>query len=243
MRTGSDGRAPTGPPPDSAGRRTASPLNELDGPDGLFGLSRLSVAIVVLAVVGVMAAAAVHLTMLFLNNAPPNSFSRQHAAVINRYVAPEFTQEWQLFAPNPQSSNIHVEARAKVLMPNGSGGLGLTETGWVDLTAIDEKAIRHNPFPSEAHQNELRLAWTNYIYSLDTEGRPVGLFGDLTQRLLLRLALQRLEPQVDGGTVQFVQLRSAATPVGAPPWSDQQIDTRTGYLVQPWWAVKAEELK
>lgn len=214
----------------------------------MFALSRTSMTIVVTAVAGVVVAAAVHLAMLFLNNAPPNSLSRQHAAVIYRYVAPEFTQEWQLFAPNPQSSNIHVEARAKVLMPdgngNGNGGLGLTETGWVDLTAMDEKGIRHHPFPSEAHQNELRLAWTNYIYSLDTEGRPVGQFGDLTQRLLLRLAIQRLEPQVNGGAIRFVQLRSAATPVGAPPWSDQQTatDTRTGYLVQPWWAVKAEDL-
>ncbi|MEU9029921.1 DUF5819 family protein [Streptomyces sp. NPDC048383] len=195
------------------------------------------------AVAAVMVAAALHMTMLFLNNAPPNALSRQHAAVINKYVAPEFTQEWQLFAPNPQSANIHVQARAQVLMPNGRDGLGLTETDWVDLTAIDEKGILHHPFPSEANQNELRLAWTNYIYSLDDQGRPIGQFGELTQRLLLRLAVDRLEPRIDGGTIRSVQLRSAVTPVGAPSWSDQRIDTRTAYLVQPWWAVGAEDLK
>ncbi|MFF3020658.1 DUF5819 family protein [Streptomyces sp. NPDC057939] len=199
--------------------------------------------IVVLAVAAVMVAAALHLAMLFLNNAPANALSRQHAALINRYVAPEFTQEWQLFAPNPQSSNVHVQARAQVLAPDADGRPGrFTETDWVDLTAIDERGILHNPFPSEAHQNELRLAWTNYIYSLDDKGLPTGEFGNLTQRLLLRLAVDRLEPRVDG-TLRAVQLRSAVTPVGAPAWSDQRIDTGTQYLVQPWWAVKGEDLK
>ncbi|MFD3875710.1 DUF5819 family protein [Streptomyces sp. NPDC058623] len=199
--------------------------------------------IVVLAVAGVMVAAALHLSMLFLNNAPANALSRQHAALINRYVAPEFTQEWQLFAPNPQASNVHVQARAQVLVPGDPGRPGrITETGWVDLTALDERGILHHPFPSEAHQNELRLAWTNYIYSLDNEGLPTGQFGNLTQRLLLRLAVDRLEPRVDGA-LRAVQLRSAVTPVGAPAWSDQRVDTRTQYLVQPWWAVKAEDLQ
>ncbi|MFF4320318.1 DUF5819 family protein [Streptomyces sp. NPDC001568] len=193
---------------------------------------------------GVVALAVVHLTMLFLNNAPSNALSRQHATLINKYVAPEFTQEWQLFAPNPQSANIHVQARAKVLMPDRDGGAGaVVETGWTDLTALDEKGILHNPFPSEAHQNELRLAWTNYIYSLDDEGLPTGEFGSLTQRLLLRLAVDRLEPRVDGGTIRLVQLRSAVTPVAAPRGSGLEVDTRTAYLVQPWWTVEAEDLK
>ncbi|MGW7318067.1 DUF5819 family protein [Streptomyces sp. NPDC054854] len=203
----------------------------------------MSLVIIVLAVAAVLVAAVVHLAMLFLNNAPQNPLSRQHAALINKYVAPEFTQEWQLFAPNPQSANIHVQARAKVLMPDRNGGAGAVETGWTDLTAIDEKGILHHPFPSEAHQNELRLAWTNYIYSLDAEGRPVGTFGNLTQRLLLRLAVDRLEPRVDGGTIQDVQLRSAVTPVAAPRGSGLEVDTRTVYLVQPWWTVEAEDLK
>ncbi|MFF3463897.1 DUF5819 family protein [Streptomyces sp. NPDC001984] len=196
-------------------------------------------SIIALAVVGVVVAAAVHLAMLFLYNAPSNSFSQQHAADIDKYVVPEFVQGWQLFAPNPQSANTHVQARAKVQMPSGS----LTDTGWVDLTAMDEERIVHNPLPSQAHQNELHLAWTNFVDSLDNEGRPVGLYGKLMQQYLLRIVAHRLGPQVNGGTVQFIQLRSANTPVGHPPWSVQQIDTQTGYVVQPWWAVKAEDFK
>ncbi|MFH9981217.1 DUF5819 family protein [Streptomyces sp. NPDC017179] len=195
--------------------------------------------IIALAVVGVAVAAIVHLTMLFLNNAPLNSFSQQHAAAIDKYLVPEFSQGWQLYAPNPKSVNTHVQARAKVKMPSGS----LTDTGWVDLTAMDDERIVHNPLPSQAHQNELHAVWNNYVDSLDNEGRPVGLFGKLMQQYLLRIVAHRLGPQVDGGTVQFIQLRSADTPVGRPPWSLQQTDTQTSYVVQPWWAVKAEDFK
>lgn len=202
-------------------------------------LSFVSMSIVALAVVGVVVAATVHLAMLFFNSAPLNSFSQQHAAAIDKYVVPEFAQEWQLYAPNPQSVNTHVQARAKVRMPSGS----LTDTGWVDLTAMDDERIVHNPLPSQAHQNELHHAWANYVDSLDNEGRPVGLYGKLMQQYLLRIVAHRLGPQVNGGTVQLIQLRSANTPVGQPPWSVQQSDTRTSYVVQPWWAVKAEDFK
>lgn len=203
------------------------------------GLSSVSVSIIALAVVGVVVAATVHLAMLFLNSAPWNSFSQQHAADIDKYVGSEFAQEWQLYAPNPQSVNTHVQARAKVQMPSGT----LTDTGWVDLTAMDDERIVHNPLPSQAHQNELHHAWSNYVDSLDNEGRPVGLYGKLMQQYLLRIVAHRLGPQVNGGTVQFIQLRSANTPVGKPPWSVQQIDTQTSYVVQPWWAVTAEDFK
>ncbi|MEU9126185.1 DUF5819 family protein [Streptomyces sp. NPDC048506] len=196
-------------------------------------------SIIVLVVVGVLTGAAVHMGMLFLGTAPANSLSQQHAAGINNYIGPEFAQEWKLFAPNPVSVNSHVQARAKVLMPDGS----LTTTGWVDLTAIDEAQIVHNPLPSQAHQNELRLAWTNFFVSLDAKDRPVGLFGNLMQQYLLRIVAHRLGPHFNGGTVQRVQVRSADTPVGAPPWSKQHSNTRTSYLVLPWWTVKAEDFK
>ncbi|MGW3954087.1 DUF5819 family protein [Streptomyces sp. NPDC004752] len=196
-------------------------------------------SIIALVVVAVVVAATVHLAMLFLYNAPSNSFSRQHAAGIDKYVVPEFVQEWQLFAPNPQSANTHVQARAKVQMPNGT----LTDTGWVDLTAMDQERIVHNPLPSQAHQNELPHAWSHFVDSLDNKGRPVGVYGQLMRQYVLRIAAHRLGPQVNGGTVRFIQLRSADIPVGTPPWSGQQTDTRTDYLVQPWWAVKAEDFK
>ncbi|MET8127211.1 DUF5819 family protein [Streptomyces sp. NPDC005065] len=196
-------------------------------------------SIIVLTVVGVVVGTAVHLAMLFLSIAPSNPFSRQHAAGINQYVYPEFAQGWRVFAPLVPAENTQVQARAQVLKPDGS----LTNTGWVDLTAKDQAQILHNPFPSHSQQNELRLAWANYIDSRDDQGRPVGLLGNLTQQYLLRIVAHRLESHFNGATVLLVQLRSASTPVTPPLWSDQHIDTKTSYLVQPWWIVKAEDLK
>lgn len=199
----------------------------------------MSVSIIALTVVGVAVAATAHFALLFLYNAPSNSFSQRHAADIDKYVSPELVQEWRLFAPNPQSVNTHVQARAKVQVPGGR----LNDTGWVDLTAKDQKRIVHNLLPSHAHQDELPHAWANYADSLDNEGRPIGLYGELMRQYVLRIAAHRLGPEINGGTVRFIQVRSADTPVGEPPWSGRKADTRTVYEVQPWWPVTAEHFK
>ncbi|MEU0370841.1 DUF5819 family protein [Streptomyces sp. NPDC006283] len=201
------------------------------------GLSPVSLIVITLSVVGVLIAVAVHSAMLFLNSAPSNSLSRQHVVGIGKYINPEFTQNWQLFAPDPMSTNIHVQARVKVMRPNGEP----FTTGWVDLTALDEAWIKHNPLPSQTQQNQLRSAWDGFVSTLDDKGRPTGLYGELMQQYLLRIAAHRFGPYVSGGTVQAIQLRSASTPIAAPPWSDQYVNTQTGYLVEPWWTVKGED--
>ncbi|MFD7755026.1 DUF5819 family protein [Streptomyces sp. NPDC059757] len=231
--------APDGQTPGGAGEGAGSPADHVGKLGGTSALSPVSMIIIVLSVVGVAVAAVVHSVMLFLNIAPLNTVSQKHAAGLNNYIYPEFAQDWKLFAPNPTSANTHVQARVKVLMPDGA----LKTTGWMDLTAMDEVWIVHNPLPSQAHQNQLRGAWSNYVSTLDDKGQPVGLFGNLMQQYLLRIAAQRFGPHYDGGTVQLVQLRSASTPIAAPSWSNQYVDTTTGYLVEPWWTVKAEDFK
>ncbi|MET7788067.1 DUF5819 family protein [Streptomyces sp. 900116325] len=221
------------------GEGAGAPAAHGGGLGGLAALKPVSVIIIVLSVVGVAVAAVVHSVMLFLTIAPLNTVSQKHAAGLTSYIYPEFAQDWKLFAPNPTSANTHVQARVKVLMPDGA----LKTTGWMDLTAMDEAWIVHNPLPSQAHQNQLRGAWSNYVSTLDDKGRPVGLFGTMMQEYLLRIAAQRFGPHFDGGTVQHVQLRSASTPIAAPSWSNQHVDTTTGYLVEPWWTVKAEDFK
>ncbi|MFF4951218.1 DUF5819 family protein [Streptomyces chattanoogensis] len=196
-------------------------------------------SIIVLAVVGVVVGAALHLAMIFLNIAPVNSLSQEHVPGIYSYVSPDFAQGWKLFAPNPQSVNTHVQARATVLMPDGS----LTTTSWVDLSAMDDAQIVHDPFPSQVHQNELSVAWENFVSSRDNQGRSVGEYGILAQKYLLRVVAHRLGPHRDGGTVLRIQLRSADTPVGTPPWMNKHTDTGTSYQVLPWWAVKSEDFQ
>ncbi|WP_189264400.1 DUF5819 family protein [Streptomyces fuscichromogenes] len=199
----------------------------------------MSLTVVVLSVVGVLVAAATHCAVLFLNITPPNSLSLQHAAAIEKYTQPEFTQSWKFFAPDPTTANIHVQARAKVMKSNGVSSV----TEWVDLTAMDEEWIRHHPFPSQAQQNQLRSAWQNFVSSQDSEGHPVGLYGEMMQQYVLRIAAHSFGPYVIGGAVQSIQLRSASTPIAAPPWSNEHIDTESGYLTEPWWTVKAEDFQ
>ncbi|MFF1836191.1 DUF5819 family protein [Streptomyces sp. NPDC058231] len=240
MRTGKDKHAPTGHAPAGAGRHHEEPPDHAGGSAGMSGLSSVSVTVVVLAVVGVLVGAAVHLVMLFFSIAPSNPFSQRHATGINKYVAPEFVQGWRLFAPAVPAENTQVQARAKVLKPNATSA---TDTAWVDLTAKDQAQIVHNPFPSHSQQNQLRLAWANFVDSLDNQGRPVGKIGNLNQQYLLRIAAQRLGSQIDGGTVLLLQLRSASTPVAAPRWSNQHFNTQTNYFVQPWWIVTPKDFK
>ncbi|MFJ2581347.1 DUF5819 family protein [Kitasatospora aureofaciens] len=181
----------------------------------------------------------VHLGMVFLSLAPPNTFSAQNAAAINGYVSHEFEQSWRLFAPNLPLENTDVQARAAVLKPDGTTQI----TGWTDLTATDEARIRHNPFPSHTKQNELRAAWTFYRSSHDGQDQPIGLRGYLSQEYVRRIAAHRFGQHPNGGTVQLVQVRSATMPVGSPPWSSPKsdIDTATSYNEMPWWGVSNED--
>ncbi|NLU68651.1 hypothetical protein HCC30_15495 [Streptomyces sp. HNM0574] len=195
--------------------------------------------VVAVAVAGVAVAAAVHLGMVFLHVAPKNAVSKEHSETIDAYVYPEFEQNWKLFAPNPLQVNVAMQARARIAKPDGS-----TETtGWFDLSAMDGEGIRHNIAPSHTQQNELRRAWELFRNYHDDEGRPVGLRGDLSQTYIKRIAVDRLGGELDGGTVEHLQVRSADTPVAPPAWSEEKKDTKTEYRLYPWWPVGSEDVR
>lgn len=212
----------------------------LDGTEELGGIAQLSVTsrlIVALAVAAVAVGAAFHLGMVFLSVSPPNTLSDEYSQQVNDYVLPEFEQNWKLFAPNPVQENNDVEARAEIRESDGS----LTDTGWVDLTAMDIAKIRHDPIPSHTVQNELRRAWGFYTDTHDGQDRGIGLRGDLSQEYMLHIVAQRLGPKINGDPVQELQVRVATEPVGSPPWDSEKIPTTTSYRVLPWWAVTAED--
>ncbi len=206
---------------------------------GTAGLSLTSRIVLALAVAGVAVGVAVHCAMVFLHVAPQNTLSQEHAAAVNDYIYPEFEQNWKLFAPNPLQQNSDVQARAQVRLPDGTSQI----TGWVDLTAMDVAAIRHNPLPSHTQQNELRRAWSFYTDSHDDQNRAVGVRGDLSEAYVRRIVAHRFGPRLNGGVVERVQVRSATSNVAAPPWSSEKIDTRTNYRVLPWWAVSDEDFR
>lgn len=231
------------PPPDAASTPVRTPVPGADGRGQGTGMAALSlpyqvVAALALSVVGVVACT--HIAMIFLHVAPSNTLTKQHGEVVDRWVYPEFEQNWKLFAPNPLQQNISVHVRADVA-DNGADGSRVTP--WMNLSRDDGEAIRGNLLPSHVDQNELRRAWDFYSGSHDSENRPNGLRGELSERYIRRIVMLRLDEHGYGGTVERIQVRSAVRSVGAPPWSDEKISTQPEYRELPWWTVTPSDLR
>nr|WP_240500881.1 DUF5819 family protein [Streptomyces albus] len=107
---------------------------------------------------------------------------------------------------------------------------------------MDGKAIHGNPAPSHTQQNELRRAWEFYADYHDDNGLPVGLRGRLSEQYLKRIVMMRFGAELNGGSVERIQVRSAVTPVAPPAWSEEKADIKTQYAVQPWWQVTSADL-
>ncbi|MEZ7001941.1 DUF5819 family protein [Streptomyces sp. AD55] len=196
-------------------------------------------AALALGVVAVVVCA--HVGLMFLHVAPSNTLTKQHGAVVDEWIYPEFEQNWKLFAPNPLQQNVSVQVRAEVSTADG----GVRTTGWYDLSAQDGRAIRGNPLPSHTQQNELRRAWDFFVATHDSENRPVGLRGALSESYLLRIAALRLARDGvagPGGSVDRVQYRSRTTAVSPPPWSGEKVSAqRPEYRELPWWPMPARD--
>lgn len=211
---------------------------ETDGMRGIAALSLPARIFVAIAVAVVTVGVAFHVAMVFLQTAPENTVSKRHADLLDSYINPEFERNWKLFAPNPLQQNVAVHARARV-----AGGDGTTRTtGWVDLSAMDGDAIHGNPTPSHTQQNELRRAWEFYADNHDDKGRSYGLRGRLSEQYIKRIVMLRFGSELNGGSVERIQVRAAVTPVAPPAWSDEKSDGKTRYSVQPWWQVTGGDL-
>ncbi|MFJ8073577.1 DUF5819 family protein [Streptomyces sp. NPDC096176] len=193
-------------------------------------------AAVALGLIAVVAC--VHLTMVLLHVAPSNTVTKQHGEAVDGWVYPEFEQNWKLFAPNPLQQNIAVQVRAQYTAADGSR----RSSDWIDLSAEDGSKIRGNLLPSHLHQNQLRRAWDFYLGSHDTENRPNGLRGRLSESYIRRIAMLRLDRHDLGGPVERIQLRASTTSIEAPEWSDEKTDTRPVHRELPWWTVTAADL-
>ena len=228
--------AETGPadPAAEAAEPQAAPRPAL----GIAGLSSLSRIIVALAIAVLVALVTVQLGAGFLHVAPANTLSKKHDETIDRIVFPEFEQNWRLFAPNPLQTNIHVEVRAQLEMPDG----GTEETGWVDLTAMDHENIRGNPAPSHTVQNELRRGWDYWTDTHDEDNRAISDRADLAEDYVKRIVMRRLGPVLNEGRVEKIQLRQTSRRIAPPPWSDEQWDTAPAYRELPWWIVTGGDL-
>lgn len=251
-RQGRDGRegptgaeGPGGPEgPDGAeGPESPEKAAEEAGvaPEPRTGVAALSTryqvgAVAALAVVAVAVCA--HIGLVFLHVAPSNTLTKQHGDAVGEWVYPEFEQNWKLFAPNPLQQNIAVQVRAEVSTADGA----IRTTGWYDLSAEDGRAIDGNLLPSHTQQNELRRAWDFFLATHDSEDRPVGLRGTLSETYLRRMAVLRLhrnDAAGPDGVVERVQYRSRTTNVKPPSWSGEKVSDRPTYRELPWWPVSA----
>ncbi|MCZ9341210.1 DUF5819 family protein, partial [Streptomyces sp. TRM76130] len=153
---------------------------------------------------------------------------------------PEFEQNWKLFAPNPLQLDISVQVRAELRTADG----GVRTTGWYDLSAADGRAIDGNPLPSHTQQNELRRAWDFYVATHDSDDRPVGLRGELSQTYLRRIAVLRLDragAARPGDVLRRVQYRSLTRAVPPPEWSGERVSDQAEPRELPWWRVPGRE--
>ncbi|MFI8813973.1 MULTISPECIES: DUF5819 family protein [unclassified Streptomyces] len=221
--------------PGAAGGAAGSGDRATGGGIAALSFGYQAVAAVALSVIGMIACAQV--AMVFLHVAPSNTLTKQHGEAVDNWVYPEFEQNWKLFAPNPLQQNIAVHVRAEVV-----GADGRRTTPWMSLSGEDGKEIRGNLFPSHVHQNELRRGWDFFVNSHDSENRPNGLRGDLSERYIRRIVMLRLGAHDYGGTVERIQVRSETRSVTPPPWSEEKISTRPNYRVLPWWTVAPEDL-
>lgn len=184
-------------------------------------------ALVAVTAVAVGALAAVHLAATFFYNAPANPVSQRYAKQVDAWINPLFQQNWRLFAPNPISENVAVQARAS-LTPDGR------TTGWFDLSALEQQAEAGNPAPGHVRQNALRNAWFEWTGSHDANGSPSSAEADTMQAYLLNLVVDRLRP-LAGAAIGSVQIRAVTTLIPGPGRTAAQTVPQVRTL--DWWTV------
>ncbi|MEU0407886.1 DUF5819 family protein [Streptomyces griseorubiginosus] len=238
--------APTPPPAPTAIRPplpaptpAATPHPE-DPRTGVAALSLRYQIGVALALAVTAVAVCVHIGMVFLHVAPANTVTKQHGRAVDDWIYPEFEQNWKLFAPNPLQQDIAVQVRARI---RGADG-GSRTTGWYDLSAQDGRAIDGNPLPSHTQQNELRRSWDLFVATHDTNNRPIGLRGTLSETYLRRIVVLRMEREnatARGDVLVSVQVRSRTSNVPPPKWSDEKVSVQPVYRELSWWPVTADD--
>ena len=210
---------------------------ESSGPPGLSALPRPLRAAVGIAAVLCVAVSLVHVLMVFLFVAPSNAVSQRYSKQVNAWIYPLFEQNWQLFAPNPQSVTQQISVRTFHV----SASVTRQVSDWVDLTAVDDSAINHNAFPSRTSQNMLRRAWDVYVASHGNDDRATSERAAMLQKYLRNIAVARVSAYRHS-TFEDIELRvitrpiAAATSAGSNPNPPAASETR--YL--PWWKVTSD---
>jgi hypothetical protein len=215
-----------------AGEGKAPPPQTMVPPSGGRQLSRPAELVVAGAVALCLTATLVHVAMVFLYVAPSNTVSRLYQRQINAWVYPYFEQDWKLFAPDPQSVHQQISARTSMTVADGTPRLG----DWIDLTAVDDAAVRHDLFPSHTAQNMLRRAWAAYVDAQGADGQALPPRALMLQEYLRNIAVQRVTAH-SHTTFSAIQLRVTSTPIPPPGGADSSAEPSSSIRLLPWWSV------
>lgn len=182
--------------------------------------SRALLAAGMLAVVGV---AGLHMFFTGLFSTPDSTLRDRFAVSMDKWIYPWFEQNWRLFAPNPMSQNLTIETRV-------ADDCGTHVTPWYNLSAMDDAAVLHNPFPGHTEQNELRRAYIDgYESSHDmTPGHdhaPTSTRADMMAQYVVNIALQHIRPLtardgVPADKIVSIEFRVTTTDIGGPGRAD-----------------------
>ncbi len=80
----------------------------------------------------------IHFGLIISTLLPHNAVSSAVAPAARRWVDPVFSQDWRLFAPKPENSDVRILAR-------GVDRTGHQHTQWLDVNTSLVIAIRRNP--------------------------------------------------------------------------------------------------
>lgn len=190
---------------------------------------RWSRAIVGVTVLVTVVLVAIQMAAVFLYNAPSNVISKKYATQISWWMTPLQMQNWELFAPNPISENLEIDARASV-------GPSAAVTPWIDLSAIDAANTVDNPAPSHMTMNAMRNAWLKFIQTHTSTGLPNANspLAGTAQTYLENLVLGYLRPRTSG-TIDSIQVQFVTTLLPGDGRTAAQTAPSTQTL--PWWLV------
>jgi hypothetical protein len=180
-----------------------------------------------------------HVVLVFLHVAPANPVSRRYEAQITAWISPFFDQNWLLFAPDPTPVRTQILARTGWTTATGEHAM----SDWIDLTAADDAAITHNPYPSRTNQNMLRRAWTAYEWTHTDDDVSDDDFARIRAEYLRNIAARRIT-ELSPHTFEVIRLKVVTLPIVVPGRpGDSPGDaagTETGDRILPWWNVTSD---
>lgn len=178
-------------------------------------------------VTGVLVAA--QMAAMFLYNAPSSLVTQRYAAQVAWWMTPLQNQNWQLFAPNPISENVEVDARASI-------GPEAAVTPWLSISGIDDAATDGDPAPSHLTMNALRNAWQEFTDTHTSTGMPDANspMAETAQEYLRDLVLSYLRPTLSQ-PIDSIQIRFVVTLLPGPGRTAAQTAPQVQTL--PWWPL------